>query len=339
MTSALSPAESLRSALLNTDWWAWNEAVWGIRAEEVCIAGERAGAGLISGAVFKNRRGRVVNPPLNPHLPLGYAIPNAKARREDSQSRMWVEVADQLSDSLTTAGIANSIALPPGLLDARPFTWKGLRAGLSYTYLVELPRDATRANTSVGQKIRKAMARGYYAERSDDWQAIWSCLTETEASKGFSHRLALADLRLGADIMGVDSFRGYVVRDATGQAVSGGVRLHSPGHRALDWVQGTLRPALADGVNQLMYDFVMSDLSEAGAIGFDLAGANIREVALAKSSWGYPLVPYVTLEPAGLLPEVRRSLARSARTRRAVHRARDFVQSGRSWRTSGGDSE
>lgn len=327
-----------RSALLNPEWWAWNEQVWGVQAVELNLRGEPSAGGGLAGALFRNRRGKIVSPPLNPHLAIAYSWPDRRSRRLDTQARAWVSIGDQLAEVLTSAGLASQVVLPPGLMDARPFTWIGLRAELSYTYLVALPRDASLANRSVAKNVRKADAKGYGAERSDDWVAIWSCLAETEVSKGFSHRLSLDNIRLGARLMGPENFRGYVVRDSAGLVVSGGVRLHYRGHRAVDWVQGTIRTALADGVNQLMYDFVMLDLHEAGATGFDLAGANIREVAVAKSSWGYPLVPQLSLESTGVFREARRSMAGNAAARRAVLRGRELARLvGRSRANSGGE--
>ena len=150
--------------------------------------------------------------------------------------------------------------------------------------------------------------------------AYFGCLRETEVNKGFRHGLDVESLRLAERVMGPETFRGYVVRDSQGHVVSGGIRLHASGHQAVDWVQGASRPALADGVNQLMYDFVMTDLHESGATSFDLAGANIREVAAVKSSWGYPLAPQLRLEQGGVLREVRRAAATSPAVRRIRHR-------------------
>jgi hypothetical protein len=326
MIPDLDRTQSAPSAMLNPHWWAWNEQVWGVQAEEFSLQEEGPAGGLLAGALFRDRRGRIVTPPLNPHLSIAYSLPDRRTRRLDSQSRAWVSMGDQFAKTLKEAGLANSLILPPGLLDARPFTWNGLRATLAFTYLADLPRDGATAHPSVGKNVRKASARGYSAERSGDWLAILSCLRATEASKGFSHRLSVADLRLGARLMGPDHFRGYSVRDSSGRIVSGGIRLHYPGHRALDWVQGTVRSALADGVNQLMYDFVMNDLHTAGAVGFDLAGANIREVALAKSSWGCPLVPQLSVESTGVLRDVKRWLAEKDAARRVVRRCREMAE-------------
>jgi hypothetical protein len=326
MTRELESMPIGPTAMLNPQWWAWNEDVWGVRALELDLNDGRPSGDSIRGALYQDRRGRIITPPLNPHLPIAFISSAAQTQRLDTRSRVWLELGGRLAEILSDRGLGADVILPPEATDARPFTWRGLRAQFSYTYLGTLPRDLSLANPSVAQKIRKASSRGYVAERSDDWVAILSCLTETEVSKGFSHRLTLSGLRLGARLMGPECFRGYVVRDTAGRVVSGGVRLHSPGHRALDWVQGTLRHALKDGVNQLMYDFVMRDLEVAGAAGFDFAGANIEPVAAAKSSWGYPLIPQIKLDSPGVGREVRNSLIRMPTVRRAVLQARQVVQ-------------
>jgi hypothetical protein len=115
-------------------------------------------------------------------------------------------------------------------------------------------------------------------------------------------------LKLAAGLIGDDSFRGYVVLDPAGVVVSGGVKLHIPDGVAVDWIQGGIRSHLQNGVNQLLYAYVLEDLTAAGAVAFNYAGANIPSVAAAKASWGLPVVPYLTIGAAG-----RRSIAEAVR--------------------------
>jgi len=204
-----------------------------------------------------------------------------------------------------------SLLLPPGITDGRPFAWAGMRVGVSYTYAIPLPMDPKAVSSSVRQKIRKAQSGKYSVSRSDDWAGILECLTATEGAKGFSHRIQARDLALGVDLMGEERFRGYLVRDHKGRPVSGGVRLHTPGHHAIDLVQGTQRAVLPDGANQLMYDFVLRDLTDEGATGFDLCGADIPAVAKAKSAWGMPLVPQLSIDGSSVSADIRRAAASS----------------------------
>lgn len=310
------------TALMNHHWWEWNERVWGVEAKEFDFREGDGSGSTLQGVLFQGSRGKVVAPPLNPHVSIAYLSGSRDPQGHHSHARTWTAAMDRLADAVASAGMHSAVVLPPGMTDARSFAWAGLRVEASYNFLISLPRDVSLAHRSVAKQIRKATSRGYFAERSDDWAAIVSCLKETEAAKGFRHRLSLGMVRLGADLMGPETFRGYVVRDSQRRPVSGGIRLHAPGHLAIDWVQGATRPALADGVNWLMYDFVMADLHQAGAVAFDLGGANIRQVAAAKANWGYPVVPQMRITEPGILHEVRDSIAKSAATRRVLFRFR-----------------
>jgi hypothetical protein len=136
-------------------------------------------------------------------------------------------------------------------------------------------------------------------ERSNDWGLIESCLLATEDAKGFKHDFQQSDMRSAARAVGDEIFRGYVVRSPGGDVVSGGVRILAEGGTSTDFLQGSNREALKFGVNQLMYDYVLADLTSAGATYFDNVGANIKEIGLAKSAWGFPLVPYLQVSQPG----------------------------------------
>lgn len=309
MINSVAPSGVSSTALLIPAWWEWNERVWGVEAREFKYSTPGgAGADLV-GAMFLGRHARIATPPLMPHLPIGLVYGGNAKREASDRGGYWLPLADRLAEDLVLSGFANDVVLPAGFVDGRPFSWAGLRVGISYTFVASLPHDLAKASRAVRKNVRKSAERGYRVGRSDDWAGIFACLQETEGAKGFRHGLRERDLLLGAKLLGLDSFRGYAVHDAHGRVVSGGIRLHLPGHQAVDWVQGTTRSALTDGVNQLMYDFVMTDLYEAGAHSFDLAGANIRDVAAAKASWGYPLTPQLRIEQGGVAREMKRSLA------------------------------
>lgn len=304
------PSGSGPTALLNPDWWEWNERVWGVRASEFEFRASESSDTHLRGAFFTGPNGKAVTPPLMPHIPLGLSGSAGSARRVDSLTREWITLADQFAQELVSKGISNAIVLPSGFLDGRPFAWAGLTLGISYTYVAPLPHALSMTGKSVRAYIRKAPTRGYSVGRSDDWAGIASCLRATEVVKGFRHRLSEHGMQLGERLLGSDSFRGYIVRNAEGRAVAGSIHIHVPGHQAVGLVSGGDRAAMRDGVSQLIDDFVMTDLHEAGATSYDMAGANTRGVAHAKASWGYPLSLQLKISQGGVMREIRSSLAR-----------------------------
>ena len=85
------------------------------------------------------------------------------------------------------------------------------------------------------------------------------------------------------------------------------------------WSQGGIRENMKDGIVQLVYDFVLDDIKKSGVLYFDWIGANIENVALAKSAWGVPLSPQLVIVDRSLKgvlynyfkPKVKKLLGKS----------------------------
>jgi hypothetical protein len=279
-------------AVLGSEGWVrWVSEISGLTSEFVSYSSPGKDIPRLEGTVFFDAKGRFRQPKFGPYLALSYT-PGAAAQTE-RRYRQWVSVAELFASDIVERGLAGSIALPPGMLDARPFQWAGLNVQLRYTFAAPLPVNSEQFQPDIRRRVRRATEAGYVAERSTDWAGIMDCLLDTEEAQDFKHDLTVESLRSAHRSMGDESFRGYVVRDPDGTAVSGGVRLHEPGTTAINWLQGTRRSHLSEGVTQLMYSFVLDDLAAAGASDFDYVGANIKSVAAAKAGWGLPLVPYL----------------------------------------------
>lgn len=288
-------------------WVEWNERKFGLTAVPLTFGAGGKAASLRS-LLYVNGQGRVAMPPLSPHLPLSFTTtPTSKVDRIYSQ---WVDLAGALAEQIASRGIAGRINLPPTFVDARPFQWAGLQAEWRYTFVADLGTD-TAPDSAVRKRLRKAQSRGYTVEVGGDPGELHACLLETERRKGFAHRLTRRDLKLIGDAMGPSHYRVYLVRDASGTAVSAGARLLSEGGWGVDWLQGTSPDHLENGANQLIYQEVFRDLRAQGVRLFDLGGANIRAVARAKSSWGHPLVPYISLTAPSATKHLRQAMVGS----------------------------
>lgn len=272
-------------------WLKWNEEKWGVKAERVVYTKNEKEYPRLEGVIYINNNGNVVMPPRNPYLPFQFSSLTIK------NDRLYVDYQDIMQlfvEDLLKHGVFGVIALPPGFIDARPFQWNNFIVEPRYTFFQYCSISYIKS-PKITNKINKALHLGYKVERSDDWNAIANCLKGTEDVKGFSHHTSSEDLQKCADLLGNEVFRGYVVKDATGHPVSGGLRLVLKDGITIDWSQGAIHEHLKNGVNQLIYNFVLQDVKAAGAIGFDWVGANIPPVALAKSAWGAPLVSYLAI--------------------------------------------
>ena len=274
-------------------WLRWNEKMWGVKAERVSYSLDGKDLPRLEGVLYLDRRGRVCLPPRNPYLP--FSLTTSGTTKPDRVYWQYMETMALFTEDLAKRGLAGVFTLPPGFLDARPFQWGGFNVSLRYTFLQNLPAERTTWADSVEKKIQKAEKQGYYVEKSEDWASISYCLRVTEQTKAFLHRTDERELRLCFEILGSEHMLGYLAKTSSGEPVSGGIRLAVNGGTVLDWSQGAVRSHLKSGINQLMYSYVLKDVATMGAVRFDWGGANIPPVAVAKSAWGAPLVPYLQI--------------------------------------------
>jgi len=200
-----------------------------------------------------------------------------------------------LADDLKKRGFRGTIAFPPGFIDGRTFQWRGFNVGIRYSFLAFLPPCETYVDKRVSNRVRKAINLGYSASRSNNWEAIQSCLEKTEEFKEFSHLTSPEDFTCLYTLLGEDGFRGYLCIDKSGKPVSSRVWLISKEGLSIAWSAGTTREHIKNGVNQLLFQKCIDDIEESGCSFLDLCGANIKPVANAKAAWGFPLVPYITI--------------------------------------------
>jgi len=298
-----------QSAIINPNLWSWYERTWNLKVVEVDLATDSQTKSALHGAFFLNSRGDIWTPPYMPHIPLVASF--AQGGGHHHHTNEWLKLGDSLCRLLRQYRFANSIVLPPSFLDGRPFAWANYRCELAYTYLIQFPRERKTAISSVRRHHRKAERAGYRASRSDDWQMMLACLEATSSRKSFPLQLSVPSLRLAADLIGDDAFRGYVARDSNGVTSSVIIVLHLSEHCAVYLAGGNESQGLRDGAPWLLFDYVFDDLLRAGATGIDLFGANNRSVALSKSNWGYPLVPQIRISSDSLIPAMRRTYADS----------------------------
>lgn len=281
-------------------WLEFNRHRWGVRPETVQITAPGADLPAVSVVLYLDRCGRIRLPPDNPYAAVHFQPTPTQSRVR--RGRQWLEVGAALAADMRRRGLAARLRLPPDLPDVRPWQWAGFRTGVRYTYWLDLPWDADAAGAAVRKSAARAGRLGYTCARTADMAAVVRCLAETEARRGFTHRLAPADLKLALSLLGEEHLRAYACVAPDGEPASARIVLYRPGARALDWVAGTAAAHLQSGATQLLIQHVLADLARTGAPAFDFAGANLPGVAAAKATWGAHLVPCYTLEPYGMLP-------------------------------------
>lgn len=305
MLNFLESLSKARSALFLDGWLRFNEEKWCYRSERVLFQRPGNEFPKLEGVFYLDKRGHVVLPPRNPYIPLKFIpSPTEQPYRLFTQ---WMDVSEMLAHDISKRGFRGTIAFPPGFIDGRALQWQGQDMGLHYTFVTPLPIKKDVVDTSVRNKINKAIREGYLSQRSNDWDAIYHCLSKTEDVKNFSHMITVSELATLEQLLGEDAFRGYLCLTSQGEPVSGQIKLFLAEGISIDWSAGTDRNHIKNGVNQLLYEKSCDDLAESGGHLFDLCGANIRPVAQAKAAWGWPLIPYLVLTNDTLTRKVYRS--------------------------------
>lgn len=285
------------TALSHPGWLEFNRRKHGLEPRVVRFASEGSPLPAIETVFYLDRRGRIVHPPLNPYMPVRFASTPTRGRAR--LYRQWLEVAAPLAAEMRAHGLRSNYALPPEILDVRPWQWAGFRALVRYTFVLDLPHPASHHDPMVRNRVTTAARRGYRCEAGAPPPHVLACLEETECRQGFAHQLGQADLLHARECLGDERFRCYVCYAPDGEPASALIALHEPGGDAIGWVSGTRRGHLASGAAQLVMAHALADLAEAGARRLDWAGANLPSVAAAKANWGPRFVPYYVIEAPG----------------------------------------
>jgi hypothetical protein len=277
------------SPLLLEEWTEFNRRRWSVQPRRLNLGTESGGASL-EAILYLNKRGHVWQPPRNVYLPVCFTTPaDTGASRS---ARQWSDLSKELAGHMLEAGIDNTITLLPEVTDVRAWQWAGFQAGVKYTYYQDFPYDISLANQSVRSRIKKAQKAGYVCRRADSAADVMACLSETEVRSGFDQYLTLPQMEWAQRLVGAEHFRCYGAYDSDGKPAAAYVVLHNEGGYALAWIISTRTAHLPSGVTQLLHHYVIQDLQDAGAAGFDMVGANMESIATAKASWGPRLVPY-----------------------------------------------
>ena len=281
------------SPLLLEEWAEFNRRRWGVEPRRLSLGGESGGARL-EAVLYLSKRGHVWQPPRNVYLPVSFTTPpDTGASRA---ARQWTDLSKELAGCMLEAGIENTVTFVPEVTDVRAWQWAGFQAGVKYTYYQDFPYDIAQANQSARSRIKKAQKAGYVCRRADCAADVMACLNETEMRSGFDQYLTLAQMEWAQRLVGAEHFRSYAAYDSDGRPAAAYVVLHKEGGYALAWIISTRTAHLPSGVTQLLHQYVIEDLQNEGAAGFDMVGANMQSIATAKASWGPRLVPYYCVQ-------------------------------------------
>ncbi len=289
-----------QSVLSIDGWLEFNRYKWGVKPLRVRLTEGEKNLPAVEAVLYLDKRGRIVQPPLNPYLPVVfYSTPTDKMPR---LYRQWANLSKSLVEECVKRGVRGIVTFPPEVTDIRQWQWQGFLGEVRYTFYIDLPYDLGAADNSKRRQVNKARMAGFACEIAtrDSLSEVVTCLMETEARQRFTHRLGVQDLEAALNLVGEENLRIYVCKFSTGEVASAWIAISAPGMRAIGWVAGTKLKFLNSWSNQLVTWFALSDLARQGATGFDFGGSNLPTVSAAKAEWGGKLVPYYAVRPLNL---------------------------------------
>ena len=309
MAVELNQFLNYNNAYFLDEWIKYNEDTWGVKGIRVCYQEEEKEYRRFVGVIYLNSKGKIVLPPNNTYLPFRFYHTNTKKNCQIYSQ--WMKVSEMLADDFCKRGWEGTIVFPPSFIDGRALQWKGIRVSTGYTFTAKLPYNEAELDTSVRKNCRKAEKLGYRVERTHDWENVVYCLNKTATFKGFDDLITPTDLQRSYDYLGDTYLFAHIAYNSDNKPVSAQVKLAMPDGLCIDWLAGTDREYVNDGVNQLLYMKSLQDIVETGTLFFDYCGANIENVARAKATWGFELTPYLVI-PENEIKEKIKSIAKQS---------------------------
>jgi len=210
------------------------------------------------------------------------------------------KVAEKINDYLSSAYQYITYTFKPGYLDVRPFTWEGFNVRVLYTYkahIAESEKVTESFDSDIRRRIKKAKQKDYFISKGFDKSKIKEFfqlqeLTYKRQRHEFPFNLSqfIAFLNsLGSRIVDIytiysDSkpvFSQIIIKEET---------------VAYYWLAAGKPDFYSTGLNQLLFEYMINDLSNQGFEHFDFIGANTGTISKYKATYNFPLTPYYSVK-------------------------------------------
>lgn len=283
--------------LFHPGWIKFNCDYWNLTAETIELNSEKENVWALKTIIYKNKKGEIVTPPRNPYLPVTFTSSSTAMVSYSRRRRVAFEALAEIYDQSNCKG---SLVLSSDVNDVRAFTWGGFSATPIYTYYLDIQNYKKYADRRVLKHAGKAENKGYYIERTQDFNLVQKSLMASEQRKGFSHAVDAEGLKLLNEYMSSDYLHCYFVKNSMHEVMGARVLIVDGGNKVLAWSAGIDSSVLKDGVNHFMVEKLLDHYAKEGYEIFDFVGANIPPVAAMKEAWGGELVTYYALRQNSL---------------------------------------
>ncbi|KAB1191222.1 MULTISPECIES: GNAT family N-acetyltransferase [Haloferax] len=261
----------------------------------------------------KNALGRViVSPPPSMGIPYIGPVMMPNSPKQSTYEMVNKDFSSLVMDEL---GVRSNrafvrIICSPSYVDPRPFDWAGFAVSPSFTYRIDVATQSlddvqAQFSSSLRKEIRKARGFDDIVVRDEGLEGarlvyddVISRYNEQDEAFGMPWEFLESVVRdLG------DNCRVYVARDPDGEYLSGMV-VPFTDDVAYYWLGGARASYGGVSINNLIHWTVLEDITHDDSLAsiksYDLVGANNERLCDYKSKFGGELVPYYTVESAGV---------------------------------------
>ena len=288
------------TALATPEWQQFTEQYWQVEPIRFEYAPKGSHGPSLRALAYTDRKGRLVLPPYQPHLPLEFTP--TKTNASYRVQRQWLEIVRLLVDDMMAHGIRDEITFAPVVSDPRPWAWSHFRVLPRFTNFIDFPFTMDQADRVARQQANKAHRAGFVCTQTDNFEDALACLAGSQRRKGFDYGLTREGMAMAHEVLGSEAFRVYVCYSANGEPATARIVLHRASGRACDWLAGTCAKYLRSGATQLLISHMMADLQQVGALGYNSCGADLEPVAYAKTTWGGRLMPQYSIQGYAFRP-------------------------------------
>lgn len=213
------------------------------------------------------------------------------------------EVVEAMAEGqMALRGALQWLSLSQGVKDTLPFRWKGYRVIPSYTYLLNLEKDAAALRAGLSSSFRnhvsKAQKDGLECRQIHDYNVIKSLVLKTFQRKNKDPKAAFLSNILRDYATDANSYSYVTFRE--GQPIAGVFIMIGKG-RAVNLLAGYDSARKHSGAGVVALFNAILHAKEIGLKLFDFEGSTIPEVEKYFRNFGAVLTPYFTVN-RGWLP-------------------------------------
>jgi len=278
--------------LFHPGWIKFCTEFWGLSSQALILEPEKGNTWKLHTIIYKNSNNQLVMPARTPYIPVKF---ECETQHSSSYIRRKRAAFEQLAKYYKKNDCKGALSLSHEMDDPRPFIWQGYNVSPVYTYHLNIQKYKDDADKRVLRHSRNAEKKGYYIERTTDFELVVNCLEKSEERKNFSHMVDSKGLSRLNDLMTENNFQCYIAKNSRGDAVGARIILVADNFKVSAWSAGIDTQALHDGVNHFMIDKLLEKFQYEQYEVFDFVGANLPAVAAMKEGWGGELITSYSL--------------------------------------------